>query len=81
MYTDICGPFPTASWNGHEYFITFTDNYSRYRYLHLFHEKSQSLDMFKAVRSDHGGEYYDRYDESGKCPESFVNFWKSGIVA
>ena len=25
--------------------------------------------MFKAVRSDHGGEYYDRYDESGKCPE------------
>ena len=88
MYTDICGPFPTASWNGHEYFITFTDNYSRYGYLYLLHEKSQSLDMFKiykakvknqlnrkikAVRSDRGCEYYDRYDGLGRCPESFVN--------
>jgi len=80
VYIDICGPFPTASWNGHEYFIIFIDNYSRYGYLYLLHEKSQSLDMFKiykakvenqlnrkikAVRSDRGGEYYDRYDGSG----------------
>ena len=28
----------------------------------------------KAVRSDRGGEYYDRYDGSGRCLESFVNF-------
>ena len=28
----------------------------------------------KVVRSDRGGEYYDRYDGSGRCPESFVNF-------
>ena len=81
MYTDICDPFPTASWNGYEYFITFTDDYSRYGYLYLLHEKSQSLDMFKiykakvenqlnrkikAVRSDRGGEYYDRYDGSSR---------------
>jgi len=81
--------FPTASWNGHEYFITFKDKYSRYGYLYLFHEKSQSLNMFKiykvevenqlnrrikAIRSDRYGEYYDRYDGSGRCPESFVNF-------
>ena len=58
-------------------------------YLYLLHEKSQSLDMFKiykaevenqltkkikAVRSDRGDEYYDRYDKSGRCPESCVNF-------
>jgi len=66
VYIDIYGSFPTASWNGHEYFITCTDNYSHYEYL-----KSQSLDIFKiyktevenqlnrkikAVRSDHDGE-------------------------
>ena len=88
-YIDICGPFPTASWNDHEYFITFTDNYSYYGYLDLFHEKSQSLDMFKiykaevenklnkkikAVRSDRGGEYYGRYDGSDRCLELFANF-------
>ncbi|KAJ9544451.1 hypothetical protein OSB04_024158 [Centaurea solstitialis] len=81
IYTDICGPFPTASWNGQRYFITFIDDYSRYGYLYLIHEKSQSLDVFKdfkaevelqlgkkikAVRSNRGGEYYGRYEGSGE---------------
>ncbi|RVW26309.1 Retrovirus-related Pol polyprotein from transposon TNT 1-94 [Vitis vinifera] len=79
IHIDICGPFPTPSWNGQQYFITFIDDYSRYGYLYLIHEKSQSLDVFKnfkaevenqlskkikAVRSDRGGEYYGRYDGS-----------------
>ncbi|RVW93907.1 Retrovirus-related Pol polyprotein from transposon TNT 1-94 [Vitis vinifera] len=81
IQTDICGPYPTASWNGQQYFITFIDDYSRYGYLFLIHEKSQSLDVFKtfkaevelqlnkrikSVISDRGGEYYGRYDESGE---------------
>ena len=81
IHIDICGPFSTTSWNGQQYFITFIDNYSRYGYLYLIHEKSQSLDVFKvfkaevenqldkkikAVKSKHGGEYYGRYDGSGK---------------
>ena len=81
IHTDICGPFPTASWNGHTYFITFIDNYSRYGYLYLIHEKAQALEVFKifkaevenklgkkikAVKSDRGGEYYGRYDGSGE---------------
>ena len=28
----------------------------------------------KAIRSERGGKYYDRYDGSGRCPEPFVNF-------
>ena len=28
----------------------------------------------KAVRFDHCGEYYDRYNRTVRCPESFVNF-------
>ena len=81
IHTDIFGPFPTPYWNGQQYFITFIDDYSRYGYLYLIHEKSQSLDVFKnfkaevknqlrkkikAVRYDRGGEYYGRYDRSGE---------------
>ena len=81
VHTDICGPFPTPSWNRQQYFISFIDDYSRYGYLYLIHEKSQSLDVFKsfkaevelqlgkkikAVKSDRGGEYYGRYDGSGE---------------
>ena len=92
IHTDICGPFPTASWNGQQYFITFIDDYSRYGYLYLIHEKSQSLDVFKeykaevelqlgkkikAVKSDRGGEYYGRYDGSGEQrPGPFAIFLK-----
>ena len=36
--------------------------------------ENQQNRKIKAVRSDRGSEYYDRYDGSGRCPESFVNF-------
>ena len=84
IYTNIYGLFPIASWNGQQYFITFINDYLRYGYLYLIHEKSQSLDVFKAfkaevenqldkkikaVKSDCGGEYYGRYDGFGEqCP-------------
>jgi len=92
IHTDICGPFPTISWNGQQYFITFIDDYSRYGYLYLIHEKSQSLEVFKSfkdevelqlgkkikvVKSDRGGEYYGRYDGSGEQrPGPFTFFLK-----
>ncbi|KAL0382894.1 UNVERIFIED_CONTAM: Retrovirus-related Pol polyprotein from transposon TNT 1-94 [Sesamum calycinum] len=89
-HTDICGPFLSAAWNGRQYFITFIDDFSRYGYIYLIHEKSQSLDVFKSfkaevenqlgkriksVRFDRGGEYYDRYDASREqCPGPFAKF-------
>ena len=95
-YLKICikcimgGSFPTASWNGQQYFITFIDDYSHYGYLYLIHEKSQSLDIFKsykvevesqlgkkikAIKFDRGGEYYSRYDGSGEQhPEPFARY-------
>jgi len=92
VHTNICGPFPTPSWNGQQYFISFIDDYSRYGYLYLIHEKSQSLDVFKSfkaevklqlekkikvVKSDRGGEYYGRYDGLGEpCPGPFALFLK-----
>ena len=81
IHTDICGPFPTVSWNGQQDFITFIEDFSRYVYLYLIHEKSQSLEVFKSFKvevenqlkkmietviSDRGGEYYGNYDGSGE---------------
>ena len=40
IHTDICGPSPTAAWNGQQYFIMFIDDFSRNGYLYLIHEKS-----------------------------------------
>ncbi|RDY12486.1 hypothetical protein CR513_02711, partial [Mucuna pruriens] len=66
------------------------DDYFRYNYLYLIHEKSQSQDVFKffkvevdlqfgkkikAVKFDRGGEYYGRYDRLGEQrPWSFAIF-------
>jgi hypothetical protein len=80
IHTDICGPFTPSTLGGYKYFITFIDDFSRYGYIFLIHEKSEALDMFKIykteielkqekktkiVRSDRGGEFYGRYGEAG----------------
>ena len=43
IHTYICGPFDAPSWSGEKYFITFIDDYSRYGYTYLLHEKSKSV--------------------------------------
>ena len=73
IHSDICGPFTPTILSGYKYFITFIDDFPRYGYIFLIHEKSEALDMFKIykaeielkrekiVRSRQGGEFYDRY--------------------
>ncbi|GJV20865.1 retrovirus-related pol polyprotein from transposon TNT 1-94 [Tanacetum coccineum] len=83
IHTDICGPFINDI-GGHKYFITFIDDYSRYTYVYLIKEKSESLDVFKVfkaevenqlnrkikiVRSDRGEEYYGKHSDL----ECFLN--------
>ncbi|KAI5344589.1 hypothetical protein L3X38_012466 [Prunus dulcis] len=73
------------------------DDFSRYGYIYLIKEKSSALDKFKiykaevenqlnlkikVVRSDRGGEYYGRYDETGRNPGPFAKFLQEeGIIA
>ena len=40
IHTDICGPFDAPSFSKEKYFITFIDDFSRYTYIYLLHEKS-----------------------------------------
>ena len=47
IHTNICGPFNVPSWGGERYFITFIDDYSRYYYLYLLHERTQFVDVLE----------------------------------
>ena len=96
IHTDISGPY-TATLCRNFYFITFIDDYSRYGYLYLIKEKSESLDKFKifrtevekqlgkvikVVRSDRGGEYYGKHGDAGHLKGPFAKYLEDfGIVA
>ena len=82
---------------GERFFITFIDDYSRYCYLYLLHERTQSVDVLetfiseverqlnrnvKVIRSDRGGEYYGKTSEVGQIPCPFKKLLESkGICA
>ncbi|GKF99850.1 retrotransposon protein, putative, ty1-copia subclass [Tanacetum coccineum] len=61
IHTDVCGPLRHMSRQDASYFITFTDDYSRYGYVYLLKHKHEVFETFektiKAIRSDRGGEY------------------------
>ena len=72
IYTDVCGPIISIARGGYQYFITFTDDFSRYGYIYLMRHKSESFEKFKlfknevqnhlgknikTLRSDRGGKY------------------------
>ncbi|GJW64657.1 retrotransposon protein, putative, ty1-copia subclass [Tanacetum coccineum] len=72
IHTDVCGLFRHVSKQGAGYFITFTDDYSRYGYVYLLKHKHDVFRTFKvfknevrnqlektikALQSDRGGEY------------------------
>ncbi|RVW95334.1 Retrovirus-related Pol polyprotein from transposon TNT 1-94 [Vitis vinifera] len=95
IHTDICSLDMDS--HGKKYFISFIDDFSRYMYLYILHNKNEALDAFKVfkaevekqygkqikiVRSDRGGEYYVRYLEDGQSPGPFAKFLQEyGIVA
>ncbi|KAK4430730.1 hypothetical protein Salat_0834700 [Sesamum alatum] len=61
--TYVCGPLRTQARGGFSYFITFTDDHSRYGYVYLMRYKSEALETnckIKVLRSDRGGEYLSR---------------------
>ena len=72
IHTDVCGPFRSTTRGGERYFVTFTDDFSRYGFIYLMKNKSDTFEIFKEfknevenqlgkkikkLRSDRGGEY------------------------
>ncbi|RDY04330.1 hypothetical protein CR513_11976, partial [Mucuna pruriens] len=68
IHTDICGPFPTVSWTGQQYFATSIDDYSRYNVFKYFKAEVelQLGKKIKALKFGRGCKYYGRYDGSGE---------------
>ncbi|KAJ9556975.1 hypothetical protein OSB04_011589 [Centaurea solstitialis] len=88
IHTDCVGPFSHVARGGYRYFITFTDDFSRYGYVYLMRHKSESFERFrefqnevqnqlgrkiKFLRSDRGGEYL--------CDEFDNHLMECGIVS
>nr|GFA21662.1 hypothetical protein [Tanacetum cinerariifolium] len=72
IHIDVCGLFKIMSRQGASYFVTFTDDFSRYGYVYLLKHKHAVFETFKvfqnevenqlgktikSLRSDRGGEY------------------------
>ncbi len=83
IHTDLWGPVPISSLGGHKYYVTFTDDHTRYTRLVLLKSKDEMLEVYKGfaawaetqhgvhikrLRSDRGGEY---------TGEAFTQFLKS----
>ncbi|KAJ9566747.1 hypothetical protein OSB04_002713 [Centaurea solstitialis] len=79
IHTDVCGPFSHEARGGYRYFITFTDDFSRYGYVYLMRHKSEAFEKFKEfqnevhnqhdrkikfLRSARGGEYLSQEFDS-----------------
>ena len=52
IYTDVCGPMSVEARGGYRYFLTFTDDFSRYKYIYLMKHKSETFEKFKEFQSE-----------------------------
>ncbi|KAK8593502.1 hypothetical protein V6N12_045582 [Hibiscus sabdariffa] len=52
IHSDVCGPMNTQARGGFQYFITFTDDFSRYGYIYLMRHKSEALEKFKEFKNE-----------------------------
>src|SRR6266496_1188879 len=72
IHIDVYSPMSVEARDGYRYFLTFTDDLSRYEYIYLMKHKSETFENFKKfqsevenhhnkkikfLRSDRGGEY------------------------
>ena len=52
IHTDVCSPMSVEAHGGYRYFMTFTDDLSRYEYIYLMKHKSETFEKFKEFQSE-----------------------------
>ena len=50
IHTDVCGSMSVEARGGYRYFLTFTDDLSRYGNIYLTKHKSKTFEKFKKFR-------------------------------
>src|SRR3954463_8561229 len=52
IHTDVCVPMNIKACSRYHYFLTFTDDLSRYGYIYLMKHKSEMFEKFKEFQSE-----------------------------
>ena len=52
IHTDVCGPMSVEAHVGYRYFLTFTNDLSRFGYIYLMKHKSEMFEKFKRFQSE-----------------------------
>ena len=52
IHTDVCNPMSVEARGGYRYFLTFTDDLSRYEYIYLMKHKSEMFEKIKEFQSE-----------------------------
>jgi hypothetical protein len=52
VHTDVCRPMSSVARGVFWYFITFTNDFSRYGYIYLVRHKSESFEKFKEFQNE-----------------------------
>ena len=47
IHSDVCRSMNVKARGGYEYYVTFSDDYSRYGYVYLMQRKSETFEKFK----------------------------------
>ena len=50
IHTDVCGLMSVEAWGRYRYFLTFTDDLSRYGYIYLMKHKFETFESSKNFR-------------------------------
>ena len=50
IHTDVCGPMSVDARGGYCYFLTITDDLSRYGYIYLMKDEFETFEKFKNFR-------------------------------
>ena len=52
IHTDVCGPMSVDARGRYRYFLTFTNDLSRYGYIYLMKHKSETFEKFEEFQSE-----------------------------
>ena len=52
IHTDVCDPMSVKARGKYRYFLTFTNDLSRYGYIYLMKHKSEIVEKFKEFQSE-----------------------------
>ena len=52
IHSDVCGLMSTQAIGGYSYFIIFTKDFSKYKYMYLINYKSEAFKKFREYKNE-----------------------------